>query len=302
VSRCLETQTTNSIFSSGKVVVGGAKTVGVALMSAHLLAWRLHRDFNLHNADVINFALRNVVTSFGLGYRLDIERLTSDNALKSVWTPEEFRGTTWKQFGVSFVLFETGMAVVTGSPKFEVLREASEKAKVILANYRAEANKPSTRISRGPTERDLYPIATRRKKTRNKSYKKHEEDYIKRLREKDNAQRRKSLSGAGSSFSGSSSSSSSSATGQTETKKKRKRKDSSGTAASARNKRSKKGSATPASTTSTSNEERSFRWKGVDSTAHMFVQEQAQIQQERPTQTMMISAPDLLLPAFRMRK
>lgn len=157
-------------------------------MSAHLLAYRLQRDLGLLNADVINFKVCNVVCSFGLGYRLNLHKLTKEQQLQSVWNPDEFRGTTWRFGGVSFVLFETGLAVVTGAKTFEKLKEAYESAKVILKEYKQEEGDHLTtprRISRGKAERERFPIAKRKREIRDKSYKKHEQYYVQSLREKD---------------------------------------------------------------------------------------------------------------------
>lgn len=92
VSRCRETGTTNSLFSSGMVVMAGSRDIETALLSVHLLSWRLQKDLGLHYLGVIDFKVCNVVTAFGLGYWLNIPKILKDFPLQSEWTPEHFKG------------------------------------------------------------------------------------------------------------------------------------------------------------------------------------------------------------------
>ena len=187
VSRCRETATTNSIFASGVVVIGGAKAKGVALMSAHLLAFRIHRDIGLWNASVANFKVCNVVSSFGLGYRLNLHKLYKEHRLKNDWNPEEFRGMTWKHCKVSFVLFETGMAVATGARTFAALKSAFASAQEILKDFEYDdriPREPDERIERAKSNRSRHPVAKRKAELYAKSCKKQEAQYLQKLREK----------------------------------------------------------------------------------------------------------------------
>jgi len=193
VSRCRETKTTNSLFSSGAVVMAGAREKEVALESAHLLAWRLKKDLRLHYLGVFDFDVCNVVTSFGLGYLLHIPRILKDFPLDAIWTPEKFRGLAWKFQGVSFVLFRTGMAVITGARTFAKLNDACETAKEVLKTYRLQNSdddqmpallSKEMRADRGVKRKSMNPIAERKEEMRLESFKKQEAYQIQQLREK----------------------------------------------------------------------------------------------------------------------
>jgi TATA-box binding protein (TBP) (component of TFIID and TFIIIB) len=193
VSRCREMHTTNSLFSSGAVVMAGAREKEVSLASAHLLAWRLKKDLGLHFIGVYDFDVCNVVTSFGLGYLLHIPRILKDFPLDAVWTPEKFRGLAWKYHDVSFVLFRTGMAVITGARTFEKLNAACESAKRVLLAYRLERGdedqvpallSKEMRAERGVKRKSINPIAERKEEMRLESFEKQEAYQIQKLREK----------------------------------------------------------------------------------------------------------------------
>lgn len=58
VSRCKETGTVNIIFSTGQIVIAGAKSIDAALVSAHVFMDRIYRDLKIdvgvHNFNIVN--------------------------------------------------------------------------------------------------------------------------------------------------------------------------------------------------------------------------------------------------------
>jgi len=100
---------------------------------------------------------------------------------------------TWEHCGVSFVLFRTGMAVLTGAKNFETLQRANESAKSFLKNYEllqeTEDLMPALlsrelRVDRGREKRSQCTIAERKEEMRLASFKKQEMYYLKRMRER----------------------------------------------------------------------------------------------------------------------
>jgi TATA-box binding protein (TBP) (component of TFIID and TFIIIB) len=118
VCRCRQTNTTLSVFDSGKLVVVGALDEDTALIAAHMYALAVRRELNLH-VSVFNFVINNVVGSFELGFGLNLDLFLDDHGLDAQWDPENFLGLSYKPYGTTkgvfcFVLFETGNGIITG--------------------------------------------------------------------------------------------------------------------------------------------------------------------------------------------
>jgi TATA-box binding protein (TBP) (component of TFIID and TFIIIB) len=183
VSRCYETGTTNSVFRSGVVVIGGAQTEEVALLSAYLFAQRLYDTLNYHT-NVYNFRVQNIVSTFGLGYELNARLFEQDHQLHGVWDRDAFRGLSYKfvEHKVNLVIFETGNIVVTGGKSVEQLKNAADAARIELAKYRLghEYRVPTTTTTTSTTTTvPPMPLATTtsqppsRKRRRDHQNKKH---------------------------------------------------------------------------------------------------------------------------------
>jgi TATA-box binding protein (TBP) (component of TFIID and TFIIIB) len=128
VGHCRITQTTQSVFRSGKLVVVGADSEETALMAAHLFAFTVHRELKT-NVSVYNFSINNTVGCFSLPYRLNVNLFHEDHGLTSQWDPENFMGCSYKPTGsnISFVLFESGEGILTGGKSTRELFEAYDK-------------------------------------------------------------------------------------------------------------------------------------------------------------------------------
>jgi TATA-box binding protein (TBP) (component of TFIID and TFIIIB) len=193
VSRCREMGTTNSIFSSGQLVIGGAKSPEIALMSAWLCARRIRDDLGC-NAKVYSFRVLNVVTTFGLGYRFNQALFYHDHHKDCGWDPDEFRGLSWEiDDDHRCILFDTGNAVLTGGETFDELREVYTNALPELAKYRegqeycvydpARLIKPES--NREKKKNGL--LKNRKERLLSSSYKKSEASYLERVRQRNAA-------------------------------------------------------------------------------------------------------------------
>lgn len=194
VSRCRETRTTNSIFNSSQVVVGGAKSPASALASAYLCAERIRFDLG-YNTGVYNFRVQNVVSSFGLGYRLNLKYFYFEHYSECNWDPEEFRGIAWElPSKIVIVLFDTGNAVVTGKKTFEDLKGAYEMAVGVLSRYRLGAEKMQIpaemlHVPRKKVKNKVPVTKTRKERMLQQGYKKTESMYLEQIRAKNEEER-----------------------------------------------------------------------------------------------------------------
>lgn len=194
VSRCRETRTTNSIFNSSQVVVGGAKSPAAALASAYLCAERIRFDLG-YNTGVYNFRVQNVVSSFGLGYRLNLKYFYFEHYAECNWDPEEFRGIAWELPNkIVIVLFDTGNAVVTGKKTFDELREAYAMATQVLERYKLGEEKVQIapellHVPRKKVKNRVPVTKTRKERMIQQGYKKSEVMYLEQIRAKNEEER-----------------------------------------------------------------------------------------------------------------
>lgn len=84
ISKCMELNTTNICFSTGQVLITGAKTVEFGYLSAHLFIDRIHRDLQL-DVGVYNFSTVNVVGSFSLGFHLSLDLFYHRHRAHAQW-------------------------------------------------------------------------------------------------------------------------------------------------------------------------------------------------------------------------
>lgn len=134
--------TTNSIFETGRLLIAGAPSVSMALYSAMVYIDKvnrvLHEDLSIHN-----FTVQNMVSSFSLGYMLDIYRFFVEQKATphghAHYDPSRFRGCSWRvRNGLVFVLFVSGKVVLTGARCWEDANEAYQWAQTILENYKLD--------------------------------------------------------------------------------------------------------------------------------------------------------------------
>jgi transcription initiation factor TFIID TATA-box-binding protein len=139
VGHCRITNTTQSVFDSGKLVVVGAKDEQTALQAAYLYAFTLRRVLNLP-VNIFNFVINNVVGYFQLGYDLNLDLFLDDHGLSAQWDPDNFKGLSFKPYGpakgnISFVLFESGKIIETGGKSTAQLHEAYADQVTLFKKY-----------------------------------------------------------------------------------------------------------------------------------------------------------------------
>lgn len=141
VSSCRQNNIKISIFSSGQVIIAGAKGYYQALEAAYLVIDRIRQDFGMH-LKLYNFAVKNIVCSTGLGFNINLPLLNAVKGSVCSYEPESFaglayeitetdsKGVLWK---VSAVVFSSGSVVVTGIKDPVQIRIITERLKIFKA-------------------------------------------------------------------------------------------------------------------------------------------------------------------------
>jgi TATA-box binding protein (TBP) (component of TFIID and TFIIIB) len=140
VSRMKETLATNSIFTTGSVVIVGCQTKQHGQLSAWLLVEKLQREMHVDSC-VYNFQVRNLVCRVKLPFYVNIELFFRDHGpLISTYKPELFPGLLWKtkidNLEVTLTLFFQGSGVATGLKVNEQIPAVSAMLLRELQRYR----------------------------------------------------------------------------------------------------------------------------------------------------------------------
>ena len=85
VSRLKQPDTTISFFDTGRILCTGSPSIDYALLSVLLFVEKINRKLG-KNYQVINFVVQNIVSSFSLGYRLNIDMFYTDNKSTAEFT------------------------------------------------------------------------------------------------------------------------------------------------------------------------------------------------------------------------
>ena len=141
VSSCRNTNTKNSMFESGQVIIAGAKSHELALLAVYRLVERFRKDFNIGFMP-FNFATKNIVCSTHLGYPLDLDLLAATKPLESNFEEELFKGLNYTmrytdaagvRRKVCSVAFEGGTVLITGIKNTSSMDNINQELKFFKA-------------------------------------------------------------------------------------------------------------------------------------------------------------------------
>lgn len=140
VSRMKNPETTISFFDTGKILCTGSPSASSALYAVLLFLAKLNKRLN-QNYEVWNFVVQNIVSSFSLGYRLNVDMFYTDNKQTpngtATYDPNLFRGCSYiDEEGLVFVLFASGKVVLTGAKTWQAAQDAYEKMTPLLEKYK----------------------------------------------------------------------------------------------------------------------------------------------------------------------
>jgi transcription initiation factor TFIID TATA-box-binding protein len=124
-----KTQSKVSIFSSGKMISVGSKSLRAAERDLNYAAGRL-AELGLITPTRITVRLQNIVATGELGHSIDVESLAT-RLPNVIYEPEQFPGAIYyaaELEGASVLVFANGKLVFAGLKREELLRVAEKVA------------------------------------------------------------------------------------------------------------------------------------------------------------------------------
>lgn len=127
VYRLDKPKTATLIFSSGRMVCTGAKSVKEVYAAVNKIVEELQKSGVLGDNIVPEIEIQNIVASASLGAELNLE-LAAYALPDVIYEPEQFPGLIYRmrEPKVVILLFTTGKLVITGAKKEEYIRTAVE--------------------------------------------------------------------------------------------------------------------------------------------------------------------------------
>lgn len=139
IMRIREPKTTALIFSTGKVVVTGAKSETESSRASRKFA-RIVRKIGYEDAECKDFKVQNIVASCDVGFSIQLESLDHAYLSCSSYEPELFPGLIYRMEKPKLVLliFVSGKVVITGAKVRKDIYEAFNNIVTILQPFRLE--------------------------------------------------------------------------------------------------------------------------------------------------------------------
>lgn len=136
IMRIREPKTTALIFTSGKMVVTGAKSEDDSRLASRKYA-RIIQKLGF-NARFLDFKIQNIVGSCDIKFPIRLEGLASKHHHFSSYEPELFPGLIYRMIKPKIVLliFVSGKIVLTGAKAREEIYTAFESIYPVLNNFR----------------------------------------------------------------------------------------------------------------------------------------------------------------------
>ncbi len=131
VFRIKDPKTAILLFSSGKVVCTGGKTLEDAEVSVNTIKGLLN-EHGLETSEEVDVTVQNIVASYGLGQELNLNSVAMTLGLERVeYEPEQFPGLVYRprDCDVVLLLFGSGNMVCTGGKNVPALEEAVDTVK-----------------------------------------------------------------------------------------------------------------------------------------------------------------------------
>lgn len=136
IMRIKEPKTTALIFSSGKLVITGAKSEDKARLAARKFA-RVVEKIG-YPVRFREFKIQNMVGSCDLGFPIRLEGISIHHAAFSSYEPELFPGLVYRMKDPKIVLlvFVSGKIVITGGKRKEEIYKAFANIYPVLTEFR----------------------------------------------------------------------------------------------------------------------------------------------------------------------
>jgi transcription initiation factor TFIID TATA-box-binding protein len=152
------------IFSSGKIVCTGARSIAMSKEAMHKIVDRL-RKTGLRLPKTFKIQIENIVASSKIDAKLNLEEIafSLENA---EYEPEQFPGLVYriKDPRVAFLLFSSGKIICTGAHEIDDIYIALKKLKKKLEGIGIKV-KPAANDKPGEKDNKLKPAIKPKKKS-----------------------------------------------------------------------------------------------------------------------------------------
>ena len=144
VIRIKEPKTSALIFSSGKVVCTGARTISGVRESLRKIIKSLEK-INIKITITPEIKIQNVVASGSVGMALNLNNLAM-RLENTEYEPEQFPGLVYKlpEVKATFLLFSNGKVVCTGTKSEDQVKDALER---LISNLKKTKNDPPRQMA-----------------------------------------------------------------------------------------------------------------------------------------------------------
>ncbi|KAK0726496.1 hypothetical protein B0T21DRAFT_35219 [Apiosordaria backusii] len=151
IMRIRDPRTTALIFSTGKMVITGAKSEALARLAARKHAHAVQKCG--YNPKFLNFKIQNIVASANTGFNIRLEGLANRyHLLGARYVPEIFPGLVLRQvLGISaatLLIFTSGKIVITGAKAVRDVKDSFARVFPLLLDFRFNSDSNSTRNHR----------------------------------------------------------------------------------------------------------------------------------------------------------
>ncbi|GAB0496700.1 hypothetical protein MMPV_008015 [Pyropia vietnamensis] len=137
VMRIREPKTTALIFSSGKIVVTGAKSEDASKLASRKYA-RIIQKLGYSSARFTEFKVQNIVASCDVNFPVRLEGLSHGHHMFCSYEPELFPGLIYRMINPKIVLliFVSGKVVLTGAKLRQEIYDAFNNIYHVLLQFR----------------------------------------------------------------------------------------------------------------------------------------------------------------------
>lgn len=137
IMRIRDPKTTALIFSTGKLVITGARSEEDARLSARKFA-KIVRKLGYDEVKFADFGLHNLVASADARFPVRLEALGHAHANYAHYEPELFPGLVYRMLDpkLALLIFVSGKVVITGAKSRDDLYDAFNKIYPVLLQFR----------------------------------------------------------------------------------------------------------------------------------------------------------------------
>ena len=141
--RVREPRSTALVFSSGKMIVTGAKNEDDSKEAATKYV-AIIKKVGFAMAGLFDFKVQNITATLDVGFPIRLEGLIYAQAAYSTYEPELFPGLVYRMEDPKVVLliFVSGKVVMTGAKTQDALSRAAENIFPHLLDFRKKSNMP----------------------------------------------------------------------------------------------------------------------------------------------------------------